>query len=192
VQHIYIFHVSWKGKVIALHMSIRSKDDDTYSPVTIKSDAQGADDELVTYQAKVEWQKDGTGKLTADVEGHGSVKRELPPRTVVDFSVFDLVQRQPFKKDAPFKFHQLEATELQLKKDHQLLYKGPETLDIDGKKMRLHRFEHTGGGISPCQYWVDHDHRLVRVLMDGRKEFLLSDEATARAGFGTGKDTEKP
>jgi hypothetical protein len=46
--------------------------------------------------------------------------------------------------------------------------------------MKLHKFEESGEGINPIQYWVNDERELVRVVMDGRKEFLLTTEEKAK------------
>lgn len=46
-------------------------------------------------------------------------------------------------------------------------------------------------GCSPCLYWVDNKRQLVRVLMDDRKEFLLSTELEARRNLSLSENTKE-
>jgi hypothetical protein len=170
------FMLKWKGKRLSLEMAIGCLNDEVLSPLSIESSGKG-DDEFQTFKAKISW--DGKiGLLKAKIRDK-KIEKQLPERTTTDMAVFDLVRRLPFDKQATFSFNSLEASELNLKKNHQLKYLGKEELEIGGSKQKLHHFEQTGGGISPCQYWVNDRHELVRVLMDRRKEFLLTDQATA-------------
>jgi hypothetical protein len=182
VQITSEFVVVFRGQRMELRMVTTCRNDDTLTPLTIESKGEG-NDEFATFTAHIDWSKE-TGKLSAKVQGHGTVEKDLPVRTTTAFALFAIAPRLPFDQENVFRFHSLEASELNLKKNHQLKYLGKETVAIDGKQRKLHKFEQSGDGIQPCLYWVDDEHRLVRVLMDNRKEFLRTDEKTARGAVG--------
>ena len=188
------FVAKLQGKRMSLKMQTWCRNDEWFTPMRIVSEGQGSD-EFNTFEARINWPAgEGAGRLTARVNTRkevavqvlgGMVKRiemEIPPRTATSFSVFEIVKGRPFDKEKVFEFNSLEAEELNLKKDHKLTYVGPEELEIGGEKVKLHKFEETGGGIRPTQYWVNEAHQLVRVVMDEEKEFLLTTEEKAKAG----------
>ena len=179
---VHEFVLNWRGKRMSLKMQTLCRDDDCFTPVKIVSEGEG-DDEFQSFVATIRWTRDpdAPGKLTTTVNGR-RVEIELPRRTVTWFALFEIVRRLPFDGEKVFEFHSLEAEELNLKRDHKLTYVGTEELEISGKKTMLHKFEHTGRGSKPAQYWVNEDRQLVRVLVDGRKEFLLTTQEQAKAG----------
>lgn len=180
----YEFVMVREGIRASLVMRTRCRDDRYFTPVEIESRGEG-DDEFKSFRAIIVRQADGSGRLTATVDGE---KRELllPPRTATFFALFHIVEGLPFRTDVAFRFHCLETPELDLKKDHLLVYRGIESVTIERESRQLHRFEHTGRGIRPVQYWVNEEHRLVRVVIDGYKEIVVSDEANAKAAIGDG------
>lgn len=174
------FQVKWRGERVGLKMETRCMDDPWLSPVRIACEGQG--EEANTFVATIVRPKaDSTaGKLTATI-GARRLAIDLPEHTVTDFAMFEIVRTLPFDPDKVFEFHSLEASELNLKHDHKLVYVGTEELEIDGRRVKLHKFEETGRGIRPVYYWVSAGRELVRVLIDGRKEFLLTTREKAIA-----------
>jgi hypothetical protein len=176
------FVVRLGDRRLSLSLETFCKDDGRYTPVRIKSKGEG-DDEFGTFDTAITWKKtaghvEGTLKTTR--RGR-PVTRTLPEGTVSAFSLFHVVRTLPFDKDRPFRFHSLEASELNLKKDHVLTYCGKDRIEHDGKPVEAHKFEQTGRGIRPAQYWVSENRELLRVVMDGSKEFRLATEEKARA-----------
>ncbi len=108
---------------------------------------------------------------------------KIPERTVTDLALFEVVKTVPFDTDKPFDFNSLEASELNVKQNHRLRYLGEEELIVAGKMTTLHKFEHTGGGIRAGYFWLNDKHELIRVLMDDRKEFLLTTKDKALAAL---------
>jgi len=173
VRFEHDFAVQWQGEAIRLQMQTTCKDDPYFTPVKIISAGEG--EEVASFEAKI-----AGGKMRVTGEA-GEFEREIPEHTVTDFVLFEIVRRLPFRPGTVLQFHSLEASELNLKKNHKITYLGREELELAGKKTSLHRFEQTGEGIGPCQFWVDDEHELIRILMDGRKEFLLTTEKAAKA-----------
>ena len=177
------FVLSYQGKLMSLKMQTWSRNDEWFTPVRIMSEGQG-NDEFGTFEARIDWpvgDAKGAGRLRAMI-GTRKIEFEMPARTSTAFSIFEIVKGRPFDAEKVFEFNSLEAEELNLKKDHKLTYVGPEELEVSGEKVKLHKFEQTEGGRTPVQYWVNEGHELVRVLMDGSKEFLLTTEEKAKAG----------
>ena len=183
------FVVNWHGKRLSLLTVTRCRDDAWLTPVRIGSKGEG-DDEFMTYTGGIAWppDPDAPGKLTVDVAGDQlrRIKLDLPRKTVTDFALFDIVRRLPFDKEKVFEFNCLEASELNLKKGHRLTYVGTEELELGGKKALLHKFEHSTDGRIVSVYWVNEDRQLVRLVMDERKEFLLTTEQKAKAALEQG------
>jgi len=173
VQFEHEFAVKWRGESVYLRMQTTCKDDPYYTPVKIVCEGKG--EEVASFEATI---SDGTMRVTA---GERKYEREIPQHTVTDFVLFEIIRRLPFRSGTVFEFHSLEASELNLKRNHKISYTGRDEMERDGKTIGLHHFEQTGEGIRPCQYWVDDRHELIRILMDGRKEFLLSTEQEAKS-----------
>jgi hypothetical protein len=179
---VHEFVAARRGKRLALTMQTFSKDDAYFSPVKIISQGEG-DDELKSFTALIERQGpegSSAGKLVATVKGGKKAELAIPEHTVTDFALFEVVRRLPFDKEKAFEFNSLEASELNLKKNHKLSYLGQDELTVGDQVMKLHKFEESGEGINPIQYWVNDERELVRVVMDGRKEFLLTTEEKAK------------
>ncbi len=181
------FEIQVRGKRLSLKMWTYCRGDRFMSPVKIVSEGKG-DDEVGSFTATIARMVDSqAGKLTATRDGR-KIEMDIPEQTVTDFALFWIVCMRPFEKDKVFEFNCLEASELNLKKGHELAYLGVEELDVAGKMMKLHKFEETGGGIQPCYYWVNDKRELIRVLMDGRKEFLLTTREKALAALEPAKN----
>lgn len=165
------FVIHARGQRMRLTMQTFCRNDSHFTPVRIISKGEG-DDELGTFDAKIDW-GETTGALRTTVNGR-EVHKELPAKTVTSFAIFRIVPRLPFKKGVVFEFHSLEASELNLKRNHRITYLGKEDVHVWGMARSLHKFEQTGDGISPAQYWVDDKRELIRVLIDGRKETVLT------------------
>ena len=165
------FVIHYRGQRMTLHMQTFCRNDSHYTPVRIISKGEG-DDELGTFDAKIDW-GENEGTLRTRLRGRWT-ERKLPPKVVTNFALFEVVRRLPFKKGVVFEFHSLEASELNLKRNHRITYLGKEDVHVWGMVRTLHKFEQAGDGISPAQYWVDDKHELVRFLIDGRKETVLT------------------
>lgn len=174
------FSINFRGQKMALDMEVHGKDDAYRTPVRIVSKGTGG--EFASFDAKIAWPAGGQGAATV-TRPDGTTRRNKLPWPVVDgFTLFHMVQGRPFDAKQVLTFHSLEVP-FHLKKDHQLKYLGAEELPIWGKATSLHKFEQRGGGISPLYLWVDKQRRLVRVIMDRRKEYLRTSEKAARKGI---------
>ncbi|MHB9037682.1 MAG: hypothetical protein ACYC64_13550 [Armatimonadota bacterium] len=102
-------------------------------------------------------------------------KFKAPKAFTGNWSLFDAVQRLPFDTD-PIQFEMLE--DMELLKPRQKLMAGP-TIEavLNGRKLRLHSFEHIGEGILPNSYWLDDQHRLL-IAVGGVRAFIW--DPTAR------------
>lgn len=173
VRFEHEFAVKWRGEAMVLRMRTTCKDDPYFTPVKIISEGKG--EEVASFEAHI---ADGKMRVTADGKEY---EEAIPEHTVTDFALLEIIRRLPFRAGVVFQFHSLEASELNLKRNHKITYVGGEELELAGKTVSLHRFEQTGEGIRPCQFWVDDQHELIRVLMDERKEVLLTTEKEAKS-----------
>ena len=180
------FRIMSKGKSLRLLLQEWCKDDAWLSPVKIVSQGEG-DDEFGTFTATVSRMAGTTaGKLSAVLKGR-KVEIEVPEHTATFFGLFEVVRTLPFDKDKVFECAVLESEELNLKKDRKIVYLGEEELDVAGELMRLHKFEHTGAGRVVACYWLNDKHELLRVLIDGRKELVLTTREKAEAALAAPK-----
>ena len=175
VQFEHEFALKWRGEAIYLRMRTTCKDDPYFTPVKIISEGKG--EEVASFEANI------TGGIMRVTAAGEESEKEIPQHTVTDFALFEIIRRLPFRPGTVLEFHSLEASELNLKRDHKITYLGPEELELGGERRSLHHFEQTGKGIGPCQFWVDDRHELIRILMDGRKEFLLTTEKAAKSSL---------
>jgi len=166
------FVIQARGRRMSLKMETFCKDDAFLTPVRIVSKGEG-DDELLSFDAAIDWGAGDGGLLSTEARGR-KVELRLPEGTVTDFALFEVVRGLAFDKAAALEFHSLEASELNLKREHKIAYLGEQEVALGEGKKRLHAFEHTGRGIRPAHFWLDASRRLVRVVIDGRKEFLLA------------------
>jgi hypothetical protein len=84
-----------------------------------------------------------------------------------NWSLLDAVQRLPFAAQA-VRFDLIE--DMTLPKPNQLLrYAGSPSPGI-------HRFEQTGWGVLPVEYWLDDSHRLLMAVY-GVRAFVLEEES---------------
>jgi len=182
VLFVHDFRINWKGQRVCLRTHTYCKDDPYFTPVRIVSGGEG--EEATNMDVTIERPAEGpsAGKLKTTVRGR-AIEIDIPEHTVTDFVLFEIVRTRPFDKEKVFEFNSLEASELNLKRDHKVVYVGREEVEIEGQKQSLHKFEQSGKGIRPAYYWVNDDRQLVRVLMDERKEFLLSTQEKALSAF---------
>ena len=175
------FIANWRGKIVSLNLEETCKNDPYLTLQRIVSLGQG-EDEFSDFDATIRWPEQGHGELVTTKKKR-QIKLGLPRGTVGFLALFELVQGLPFKEEEVFSFHSLEESELNLKKDHKLTYKGKQRITIGEEPAELHLFEQTGKSISPCLYWLNDEHQLVRVLMDGDKEFVVVDGEAAKKGI---------
>ncbi len=184
------FVVKLRGEKKQIRTLTTCLNDQYYSPLSFEFEGNAddiGDSRLLRFKAEIEREIPygcSPSILKATVDGR-ETKKQLPEHVVTDFALFEIIPKLPFKEGVVFKFHSLEATELNLKKNHSIAYVGKEQVPVDNRKVVLHKFVQKGEGISPCFYWVDDKHRLVRVLMDKRKEFLLSTKEKAKKNLGS-------
>ena len=178
---ITVFEAQAPKRHVSLKMQTFCRDDAYLTPVRIVSEGEG-DDELGTFDATIDWSDGKEGLLRTELRGE-AVERRLPEHTVTDFALFEIVRRLPFTPGVVFEFHAFEACELLLKRNHKITCLGTEELTLGGRSAQFHKFEQTGDGIRAIQYWVDDEHNLVRVVMDGRKEWRLATMEEALAAL---------
>ena len=180
VQRVELFH---RKRALSVTLTLDCRDDELLTPVRIRSEASG--EQATAFEASVR-----EGELHAKLPER---ELELPvaERFATFFGVFELVERRPFEKDEVLAFDCLEAFELDYKKGHTLTYAGEEAVALPDGERRLHRFDHAGRGIRGGSLWVDGEHRLQRVVFDGRKEITRATEEAAKAALAEAKALAK-
>ena len=184
VALVHDFVINVKGKRLSLKLETLCKDDAFYTPVKITSKGEG-DDEFGNFTADIDWRKTdaGTvGTLTTAINGRNRTLK-LPERTITGFGLFEVVKQRPFKKDDVLKFHSLEASELNLKKDNTLTYVGEEKIRRHDWGVQTHKFEHERGGRLVTEFWLNENRQLVRVIIDGSKTMILTTKDHAQGAL---------
>ena len=171
------------------------EDDRYYSPVKATAQVKKPDDKTATLDITTE-KKTHYGCYTKQmrlVYKPGKKKyeldEELPPHTVTKFSLMEIIPHLPFTEGPVAEFNFLDLKKMKIKENHKILYLGLEKIEIDGGEEELHKFEQKGSGIKKVNFWVDGNHRLLRVLIDKKEEILLSTKAEA---FKPTKDWSRP
>jgi len=109
---------------------------------------------------------------TLEIEAGGdTLKRPISRQWTSDWSLFEAIQRLPFRSDMRLSFDVLEGLSL-LKQGHTLRYKGRQEAELGGEAATLHRFHQVGRGVLPYEYWLDRHHRLVLVVT-GYRTYIL-------------------
>ena len=117
------------------------------------------------------------GKLTDDTlridDGRGCVRSiKLPAaRLTSNWSLLDAVGRLPRQGMPPLQFAMLQELD-QLKESQQVSYRGSGDHVLNGKTVTLHRYQHTGRGILPYDYYTDAEGRLL-VAIGGLRAYIL-------------------
>ena len=65
--------------------------------------------------------------------------------------------------------HVMEVSELNLKGPAVIAYRGLEQITLHGNPINLHKFVYVRDGRTVAEAWVDSDHVLRQIRMDGRK-----------------------
>lgn len=184
VAFTHDFVANWRGDTITLSMQTFCKNDPYFTPVEIISEGHG-DDEFKSFIATIDPRVPygcSDGKLSTTIDGT-EFEMPIPEHTVTDFVLFEIVPRLPWKEGTVFEFHSLEASELNLKEDQTISYLGEKPVNITGRNVKLHKFEHRAQERVVARYWVNEKHELVRILIDDRKEFLLTSKHKAENAF---------
>jgi len=156
--------LTWRGKKISLKLDMTCRRDGLLRPVKIRSAGEG-DDEVATFSAEV-----GHTEATVTSEGGRTRKIELPADTLTDVAMFRIFTLLPRTAGAAFSVgHVMEISELNLKGAAAIAYRGPDEISLHGKPIELHKFEYTRGGRTVSEAWVDGDHVLRQIRIDGRK-----------------------
>ena len=111
------------------------------------------------------------GKTLAVTTGERKLTRRLPGRWTSDWSLFEALQRRPFRSGEALKFDVLEGLSL-LKRGHVLRYKGRRQVTLGDAASTLHLFHQVGRGVLPYEWWLDEAHRLVLVVT-GYRTYIL-------------------
>jgi hypothetical protein len=167
------------GSMQRTEAAIECADDALFTPRAWRMDCwlDGLDGKPIP-QTKVSGQavlKDGNLELEI---GGRTVTRKVPARITSNWSLFDVVQRLPGAQTQPLSFALLEDLDL-VKADQQLIFRESREIKLNGKALKLDRYDHLGQGVLPWQYWVDDRHRLL-VAYSGQKAFVFDAEAVKR------------
>ena len=104
-----------------------------------------------------------TGRVngnTIEIKTHGKTRTVNPTGQFTgDWCLLEAVQRMPYTDAAPIRMDVLKEMDL-LQTDHRMVYKGLDSVALQGTDMPLHHFQQWGRGMLPYDYWLDQHHRL--------------------------------
>lgn len=105
---------------------------------------------------------------------------KLPPRTIPFFNMWAIIPQLDFDREGTFKFNALDETKLYVKMNRTVNYLGfTQQEEVNGKKMKLHKFVLQGRGQKPSYFFVTEDRKLVKVILDDKYTFMVTDKNTA-------------
>lgn len=143
----------------------------------IESVITGTDGEPVEATAVKENVTVKGGKLRVKAGGKTMV-RDAPSPLTTDWGLLDVVQRLDGEKTEPLEFAVLEELDM-LKQGHRLSYRETSDFELDGRTLRLSRYDMLGGGLLPYQYWIDEPGRLLMAISHTRA-YIFDPDAEAR------------
>ena len=150
---------------MSLNMKLVCLQDQYLSPVKIECEGKG--DGMPTLKAII---KDGEAK----VSGEWNKTMKILKGTVTSAAFYRIVTQLPRVQRATYRYDfALEAGEMHLKRDYIAKVTSKETIIIDGAKVECWKISQNGGAIREQLFWVSEDGILLRVLMDGRKQWDL-------------------
>ena len=125
---------------------------------------------------------DYKNKMSPDPEVKPFIKSKhessirVPAVTIPSFNILAIVPNLKFDREGTFKFNSLDETKLYVKKKQTINYLSKEKVSIDGEEQELHKFVHQGKGMKPAYYWVNDNKELVKILLDEKFVFTLSNK----------------
>jgi len=117
------------------------------------------------------------GRITCTVNAQAS-EIAASPRMTADWSLFEALQRWPHKRSASHAFDVLEGLSV-LRPGHRVAYRGTQTIERNGKSLKLYWFSQLGRGTLPYEYWLDDDRRLILAVTLSRV-YILDPQAESK------------
>ncbi len=156
--------LTWHGKRVRLNLETTCRRNNLLRPTTIRSAGEG-DDEVGTFTVVV-----GDSDATVTNDGGQTRKIDFPGDTLTDVAMFRIFTLLSTAEGAAFSVgHVMEVSELNLKGPAEIVYRGLEQITLHGKTLKLHKFVYLRDDRTVAEVWVDSDHILRRVRLDGRK-----------------------
>ncbi|MCW8128967.1 MAG: RNA polymerase sigma factor [Planctomycetota bacterium] len=139
--------------------------------VTMDS-GQAADDEEVSPQDLTI----GADKIAGEFRGRKiEVARDgKTPLVVVTTALYRVLEALPHEAGCEVAFDALEGG-TQVKPGGKVRCVGEENLTVNGKDVKVWKYEYTNPRARPTAYWTDERHRLVRMQLDHFEMFLTED-----------------
>jgi hypothetical protein len=158
------WRLRYHGQDLRLELKMDCRRDNLLRPKTIQSVGEG-DEEFGTFTVKV-----GADQATVTGEDGGSEDIEFPANTLTDIGLFRAFTLLPRNPGSTFTVaHVMEVSEMHLKGPAVLAYRGPDEITLHGKPVTLDKFVYIRDGRTAAEAWVDSDHILRQVRLDGRK-----------------------
>jgi hypothetical protein len=156
--------LTWHGKKVRLNLEITCRRNNLLRPTTIRSAGEG-DDEVGTFTVVV-----GDSDATVTSDGGQTRKIDFPADTLTDMAMFRIFTLLHTTEGAAFSVgHVMEVSELNLKGPAEIVYRGLEEITLPGDTVKLHKFVYLRDGRIVAEAWVDSDHFLRQLRLDGQK-----------------------
>jgi hypothetical protein len=115
----------------------------------------------------------GESDATVTSDGGQTRKIDFPADTLTDMAMFRIFALLPTIEGATFAVgHVMEVSELNLKGPAEIVYRGLEEIGMSGKMLKLHKFVYLRDDRTVAEAWVDSDHILRQLRLDGRKVLI--------------------
>ena len=103
----------------------------------------------------------------------------VPAMTIPSFNILAIVPNLILDREGTFEFNSLDETKLHVKKKQTINYLSKEKVSVDGVEQELHKFVHQGKGMKTAYYWVNDNKELVKIMLDDKFVFTLSNKDAA-------------
>ncbi len=158
------WEVDWRDRKIKVELKLDCRRDNLLRPTSIQSKGEG-DDEVGTFTVEV-----GKDKATVRADEGGTRTIDFPADTLTDVAMFRVFTLLPRAAGATVSVgHVMEVSELNLKGAATIAYQGLDEINLHGKPTKLHKFAYARDGRTVAEAWVDSDHILRQLRIDGRK-----------------------
>jgi hypothetical protein len=112
----------------------------------------------------------GDSDATVTSDGGQTRKIDFPADTLTDMAMFRIFTLLPITDGAAFSVaHVMEVSELNVKGPAEIVYRGLKEISLPGRTLKLHTFVYRRDSRTVAEAWVDSDHILRQVRLDGRK-----------------------
>ncbi len=173
IRFTFDWNIIYNNQTITMKSEVLAKNNLYRTPLYIKN--AGNAEENMNYTAELKG-----SDLLIKANGYEAEKLAIPTDSVFEPVCFDITRNlHTIRNPAPFRFTSLSMGGPELSRNHELAFSGNSTFTVNGKSYDCRKFILRGESISPAGLWLDSEGFLVRIEMDGRKNYILTTEKEA-------------